>query len=69
MSYIQYFCLRGDTADRRFFGSPLEFGEAYSEMTSNGWPNVAWTPSGNTLVYGGHDSSIHFATFVGGTPM
>ena len=51
------------------FGSPLEFGEAYSEMTSNGWINaVAWTPSGNTLVYGGHDSSIHFATFVGGTP-
>jgi len=50
-------------------GTPLEFGEAYCEMTSNGWVNaVAWTPSGNTLVYAGHNSSINFATFAGGTP-
>ena len=46
------------------FGAPIEFGEAYCELSSNGWINaVAWTPSGSNLVYAGHDSSIHFATF------
>lgn len=47
------------------FGNPLEFGEAYCELNSLGWVNaVAWSPSGSTLAYAGHDSSIHFATFV-----
>ena len=46
------------------FGTPLEFGEAYCELSASGWINcVTWTPSGATLVYAGHDSSIHFATF------
>lgn len=49
------------------FGTPLEFGEPYVELTALGWVNaVAWSPSGRTLCFAGHDSSIHMATFVGG---
>lgn len=45
------------------FGTPLEFGEAYCEMSSLGWIHaVAWSPSGNVLAYAGHDSVVHFAT-------
>lgn len=47
--------------DAGIFGAPMEFGEAYCELSCNGWVNaVAWTPSGNTLVYAGHDSTINF---------
>ena len=51
-----------DTApDPGVFGAPLEFGESYCELPCNGWVNaVAWTPSGETLIYAGHDSTIHF---------
>jgi len=52
------------------FGSHLEFGEAYAELTSLGWVNaVAWSPSGNVLAYAGHDSTIHFATFSRSAPV
>lgn len=46
------------------FTNPQEFGEIYCEMTSLGYINaVAWSPSGHTLCYAGHDSSIHFVNF------
>jgi len=46
------------------FGAPVEFGEAYCELSALCWVNaVAWSPSGNVLAFAGHDSSIHFATF------
>jgi actin related protein 2/3 complex subunit 1A/1B len=42
---------------------PLEFGEVYAELSSLGWIHaVAWAPSGNTLAYAGHDSSVFVAT-------
>lgn len=45
------------------FGTPQEFGEAYCELTSLGWIHaVAWSPSGSSLAYAGHDSTIHVAT-------
>jgi actin related protein 2/3 complex subunit 1A/1B len=51
--------------DAGVFGAPQEFGELYLELSCNGWVNaVAWTPSGSTLVYASHDSTIHFASFV-----
>lgn len=41
---------------------PLEFGEAYLELSALGWIHaVAWSPSGNALAYAGHDSSLHVA--------
>lgn len=41
---------------------PQEFGEAYCELTALGWVHaVAWSPSGNSLAYAGHDSSLHVA--------
>eukprot|EP01035_Chromulina_nebulosa_P019078 gene19078-24904_t len=53
----------GDNVDAGPFGSPLLFGEPYTEITALGWVNaVAWSPSGSTLAFAGHDSSIHFAT-------
>mmetsp|Transcript_12105 Transcript_12105/g.12477 ORF Transcript_12105/g.12477 Transcript_12105/m.12477 type:complete len:376 (-) Transcript_12105:76-1203(-) len=49
------------------FAAPLEFGEAYIEFPAGGWVSaVAWSPSGNTLAYAAHDSTIHFVTFTGG---
>lgn len=36
------------------FGSPLEFGEAYTEISALGWINaVAWSPSGSVLAFAG----------------
>ena len=52
------------------FQSPKEFGEIYAEMSCMGWVNaVAWSPSGHTLCYAGHDSSIHFVQFNDGSPV
>jgi len=49
------------------FSSPQEFGEVYAEYACMGWVNaVAWTPSGNTLCFAGHDSAIHFVNFAHG---
>ncbi|CAE7597985.1 ARPC1A [Symbiodinium microadriaticum] len=46
------------------FEKPLEFGEAYCEFSSHGWvTGVAWSPSGESLCYAGHDSSISVVTF------
>lgn len=53
----------GNNVDPGPFGTPLEFGEAYCELSSLGWIHaVAWSPSGNVLAYAGHDSVVHFAT-------
>lgn len=50
--------------DAGFFGKPLEFGEAYTELNAHGWITaVAWSPSGNSLCFAGHDSSLHIASF------
>lgn len=52
------------------FETPREFGEIYAEMACMGWVNaVAWSPSGHTLCYAGHDSSIHITSFSGGVPV
>mmetsp|Transcript_6385 Transcript_6385/g.12261 ORF Transcript_6385/g.12261 Transcript_6385/m.12261 type:complete len:379 (-) Transcript_6385:2067-3203(-) len=49
--------------DAGHFGKPLEFGEAYCELNAHGWVTaVAWSPSGNTLCFAGHDSSLHIAS-------
>jgi actin related protein 2/3 complex subunit 1A/1B len=41
---------------------PQEFGESYCELGSLGWIHaVAWSPSGNSLAYAGHDSTFHVA--------
>lgn len=46
------------------FPQPMEFGEVYAEMSCLGWVNaVAWSPSGYTLCFAGHDSSIHCVNF------
>lgn len=48
---------------------PLEFGEAYCELSSGGWVHaVAWSPAGNCLAFAGHDSSVTVADFGGGHP-
>ena len=40
--------------DPGFFGKPLEFGEAYTELSAHGWITaVAWSPSGNSLCFSG----------------
>lgn len=51
------------------FESPVEFGEAYCELSALGWITaLAWTPSGQTLCFAAHDSSVHFATFSSSAP-
>ena len=40
------------------------FGEVYVEFTCRSWVHsVAWCPSGRTLAYAGHDSTIHIVSF------
>jgi hypothetical protein len=40
--------------DAGYFGKPLEFGEAYCELSAHGWvTSLAWSPSGNTLCFAG----------------
>ncbi len=44
----------GQNVDAGPFGTPVEFGETYCELTSLGWIHaVAWSPSGNVLAYAG----------------
>jgi len=44
------------------FGDKIAFGELLLEMDCSGWVHaIKWSPSGNRLVYVGHDSSINFA--------
>ena len=46
--------LDGNNVDPGPFGTPLEFGEAYVEISALGWINaVAWSPSGNVLAFAG----------------
>jgi len=53
----------GNNVDAGPFQTPVEFGEVYLELSALGWIHaVAWSPSGNTLAFAGHDSSIHFAS-------
>ena len=49
------------------FETPVGFGEPYAEFACSGWVHaVAYSPSGSTLAFAGHDASIHFARFDGG---
>lgn len=45
------------------FGTKLPFGELLSELdAASGWVHaIKWSPSGNRLVFAGHDSCINFA--------
>lgn len=44
--------------------APLPFGEHHCELGCMGWVNaVAWSPSGATLAFAGHDSSLSIALF------
>mmetsp|Transcript_8408 Transcript_8408/g.16992 ORF Transcript_8408/g.16992 Transcript_8408/m.16992 type:complete len:379 (+) Transcript_8408:1-1137(+) len=44
--------------------TPKAFGEDCWEAGAYGWvDSVAWSPSGNTLAFTGHDSSIQFVDF------
>ena len=57
----------GTVVDPGPFSQPLEFGEVYAELSAQGWVNaVAWSPSGLSLAYAGHDCTLHVATFGGG---
>lgn len=52
------------------FSNPEAFGEPYIDFSCQGWVhNVAWSPSGDTLCFLGHDSSCHFVTFGQGEPI
>ena len=53
------------------FLQPVEFGEVYAELSAQGWVNaVAWSPSGESLAFAGHDSTLHVASFGGtGSPV
>jgi len=54
----------GESVNAGPFGSPVVFGETYAELSALGWVNaVAWSPSGTSLAFAGHDSSLHVATF------
>lgn len=48
----------------------VKFGEELIQLDlACGWAfGVHWSPSGNSLAYVGHDSTIHFVTDVGPTP-
>jgi len=60
----------GDVVSPGPFGTPVQFGESYHEFTALGWVNaVAWSPSGASLAFAAHDSSLHVATFAGGKPV
>lgn len=60
----------GAVVDSGPFPQPLEFGEVYAELPCAGWVNaVAWSPSGNTLAFAGHDCTLHVATFGGPIPV
>lgn len=42
----------GNRVDSGPFASPLEFGEAYCELSALGWIHaLAWSPSGSVLAY------------------
>lgn len=46
------------------FPQPVEFGEVYAELSAQGWVNaVAWSPSGDSLAYAGHDCTLHVVVF------
>ena len=54
----------GTVVDPGPFPQPLEFGEVYAELSAQGWVNaIAWSPSGLSLAYAGHDCTLHVATF------
>lgn len=45
----------GNNVNAGPFGKPLEFGEAYCEISAFGWINaVAWSPCGDVLAFAGH---------------
>ncbi|KAL6047828.1 Actin-related protein 2/3 complex subunit [Balamuthia mandrillaris] len=49
------------------FGRALPFGQPLAEYNANGWVHaVDWTPSGNTLGYVAHDSTINFVDISSG---
>ena len=51
------------------FGSKLPFGALLGEYSSAGWVHgVDWSPSGNRLVFVGHDSTVTFVDVSGGAP-
>lgn len=53
--HASYPSIQVDAApDAGFFGKPLEFGEAYTELSAHGWVTaVAWSPSGDKLCFAG----------------
>lgn len=49
------------------FSHNISFGDTYAEFASAGWVHaVAYSPSGSTLAFVGHDSSAHFVSFAPG---
>mmetsp|Transcript_20213 Transcript_20213/g.26710 ORF Transcript_20213/g.26710 Transcript_20213/m.26710 type:complete len:395 (-) Transcript_20213:460-1644(-) len=48
----------------------LPFGEVYGEFVSSAWvTSLAWSPSGNSLVFTAQDSTIHFISMEGAEPL
>ena len=46
------------------FPAPVPFGDVYGEYSASGWIHaVAYSPSGSTLAFAGHDSSVHLVSF------
>jgi actin related protein 2/3 complex, subunit 1A/1B len=51
------------------FGSKLPFGAQLGEYLSAGWVHaVDWSPSGNRMVFVGHDSTVTFVDVTNGAP-
>jgi len=53
------------------FGAKLPFGELLAELDSaSGWVHaIKWSPSGNSIAFAGHDSSVSFASIASLPPV
>jgi len=59
-----------DAAPSTPFGNKLVFGECFAELdTAMGWvQSVQWSPSGDSLAFIGHDSTLCIANITSGQP-
>jgi len=57
-----------DKAAPQGLGASVAFGEPVLELDNpNGWVHASkWSPSGNTIAFAAHDSTIHFADVASG---
>jgi len=59
--FVQGIDNRQDVAAGTAFGDKLPFGTLLAEFPTNSWIHIVkWSPSGNSLAWGCHDSSAYF---------